>query len=493
MYQGARAALCFSIRFACRRAYPGERIAVSPRQEFPLNEHPQNPITQLILEHPRVTFDIDGDALVMAIKDELLVRASVQDDVLSRELARVATLRGELGGDDRAKALAERVQVWRLNNPNGDSIDEARRLRELVEPKRLRTHRGKELSPPAVSPNHVCVVSPNYDSCPAGPPNPIPPPPHSGTFVEPVEPGRTARVVVIDTGYIYTDPPHAELDARVHSVPGHWLDTSTDPATWRTDPPDTVDANHDGRLDGVAGHGTFIAGLVAHRCRQAEITVVGQRHAVMPLSANPDPVDQAMLFSDEVSVANSLLQYADADVISCGFSFPTLDDLPSIPFVSVMDVLTGPHAPRPGVAVVSPAGNETSPRAYWPAAHPDVFGVAATNRMGNGPAWFSNWGPWADCCVRGQDVASTFIYWLGPVEGEPLGDVENFLGWARWDGTSFAAPKLAAEIARRVSAGPSSLSPFEAAVELISGAAEDVVNTTLWPPPGVRLAHLRLG
>jgi thermitase len=142
---------------------------------------------------------------------------------------------------------------------------------------------------------------------------------------------------------------------------------------------------------------------------------------------------------------------------------------------------------------VSPAGNESSPRAYWPAAHPDVFGVAATNRMGNGRAWFSNWGPWADCCVRGQDVASTYIYWLGSVEGEPPEDVENFLGWARWDGTSFAAPKLAAEIARRVSSGATSLSPFETAVELISGAADHLTDTTLWPPPGVPLPHLHLG
>jgi hypothetical protein len=493
MYQGARVTLCFSIRFACQRAYPRERIAVSPDKVFPLNEHPQNPVTQRILEHPRVTFDIDGGALVMAIKDELLVRVSVQDDVLRQELGKVATLRGELGSADRAQVLTERVQVWRLNDPKGDAIDEARRLRAVVEPKRLVTRRGGELSPPAVSPNHVCVVSPHYDSCPAGPPNPVPPPQDSGTFVEAAEPGATARVVVIDTGYICTDPPHAELDARVSSVPGHWLDTSTDPATWRPDPRDTLDADHDGRLDGVAGHGTFIAGLVANRCRQAEITVVGQRHAVMPLSADPNPVDQAMLFTDEISVANSLLQYADADVISCGFSFPTLDDFPSIPFVSVMDVLTGPHAPRPGVAVVSPAGNESSPRAFWPAAHPDVFGVAATNRMGNARAWFSNWGSWADCCVRGQDVASTYIYWHGAVEGEPLSDVENFLGWARWDGTSFAAPKVAAEIARRVAAGTGGLSPFDTAAQMISGATAHITDTTLSPPPGVPLPHLRLG
>ena len=83
-----------------------------------------------------------------------------------------------------------------------------------------------------MTPNHVCVVS-KYNLCPAGPPNPMPPPHDSGTYVLAPEPGTEARVVVIDTGYIATDPPHAELDARVHSVPGQWLDTSTDPGTWR--------------------------------------------------------------------------------------------------------------------------------------------------------------------------------------------------------------------------------------------------------------------
>lgn len=468
---------------------------MSPNTVFPLDESPQNPVTQRVLEHSRVTFDVDDDALVVAIRDELLVRTSARNDRLDEALKKVASLRASLGSG-RAGGLADDVEVWRLNDPRANSIDVSRRLRDLGSVQRKQTVRGPELTPPAVSPNHVCVVS-KYNLCPAGPPNPVPPPHNSGQFVLPPEDGTRARVVVIDTGYIRTDPPHAELDARVTSVPGQWLDTSTDPGTWRDSPPDTLDADHDGRLDGVAGHGTFIAGLIAHRCRQAEITVVGLRHAVMPLSAQPDPVDQAMLFTDEISVARSLLQHGNADVVSCGFSFPTLDDHPSIPFTAVMDVLTGPHAARPGVAVVAPAGNESSPRAYWPAAHPDVVGVAATNRMGNARAWFSNWGRWADCCARGQDVRSTFIYWLGPVEGEPLSDIENFLGWARWDGTSFAAPKVTAAIADLVAASGDTLLPVDAAERLLSGTGgvevTPLTDMTLSPFPGVMLPHLHLG
>ncbi len=468
---------------------------MSPNTLFPLDESPQNPVTQRILEHPRVTFDVDRDALVVAIKDELLVRASAHNERLDKELERVASLGGSLGGETEVD-LPDDVEVWRLINPDDNSIDQARRLRKLARDERVETRKGPEAGVPAVSPNHVCVVS-RYNSCPAGPPNPIPPPPDSDCFVELPGDGPCAKVVVIDTGYIHTEPPHAALDERVRSVRGHWLDTSTHPATWRQDPPDTPDADHDGRLDGVAGHGTFIAGIVAHGCRQAEITVVGQRHEIMPLSPDPDPADQAMLFSDEISVAHSLLRHSDADVVSCGFAFPTLDAYPSIPFTRVMQVLSGPDAPRRGVAVVAPAGNEGSAREYWPAAHPDVIGVASANRRGNARAWFSNWGPWVDCCARGQDVRSTFIYWLGPVEGEPPEDIENFIGWARWDGTSFAAPKVAAEIARLLVEAGGGLLPVEAYEQLVSGAGgvpvTPLTDMTLCPFPGVTLAHLHLG
>ncbi|HEY5196496.1 MAG TPA: S8/S53 family peptidase [Solirubrobacteraceae bacterium] len=469
---------------------------MSPNTIFPPNKCPENPITERVLEHPRVVYDVDGDALVIAIKDELLVHKGARErsPALDRELAAIACERSashRLTGS----ALHEEVEVWRLNDHGANSIDEARRLRVLTTHELLETRRGHPLDVPAVSPNHVLVVCPKYDTCPASPPNPAPGP-RDGDFVAPeCDPG--ARVVVIDTGYIHTEPPHAALDARVTSVDGEWLDTSANPPVWRQTAPDVLDADHDGRLDGVAGHGTFIAGLVAHGCREAAITVVGQRHECMPIGDPSDPVDQAMLFTSEYDVANALLMHGDADVVSLGFAFPVLDSHPSIPFTSVMQVLSGPDAPRVGVAVVAPAGNEDSARPYWPAAHPDVIGVAATNRRESARAHFSNWGAWADCCARGEDVTSTYIYWVGPVEGESPPASDDFVGWARWDGTSFAAPKVTAEIARVVAQSGGSVLPVDAFAELVGGTGGVTVtpmtDTTLTPAAGVTLPHLNLG
>jgi subtilisin family serine protease len=93
---------------------------------------------------------------------------------------------------------------------------------------------------------------------------------------------------------------------------------------------------------------------------------------------------------------------------------------------------------------VGSAGNDASIRPYFPAALPDVIGVgglAASDR-----AWFSNHGPWVDACAPAVDVVSTFFDdFTERLDGETP---RHFDGWARWSGTSFAAPKVAALIAQ---------------------------------------------
>jgi Subtilase family len=494
---------------------------VSPNQVFPLDSGPRNPIAERVLNDSDLTYDVAADGIVIAVKAELLVRKSVREasPELNRELSKIARNCGTLasipkrrranGGDRTDDALsvdvyqpdeagpAGDVEIWRLTESSPDSgpnsIDEARRLRVLAEDEKVKTCKGPALLVPAVSPNHVSILSAAAGGCPAGPPHPATP---HGSFVEPPS-TPTAKVTVLDSGYIRIeppDPPHRTLDERVTLVDGERLDTLTIPASWRPDQPDGLYLDAEGELDGITGHGTFIAGLIAHVSPQAELTVVGLRNQEVDIGGL-NPVAQAGLFETEAAIAHAMLCHCDTDVIQCGFAFPTLDDYPSLPFAAVMQELTGPDAPREGVAVVAPAGNEESPRRYWPAALPDVIGVASTNRRGNHRASFSNWGDWCDCCTRGEYVFSTFIYWTGPIEGEAVTDIEHFVGWARWDGTSFAAPKVSAAIACLV-ANNEGLLPVEAWELLVSGGS-DVQVTSLMDytlnPSGVPLPHLHLG
>jgi hypothetical protein len=487
---------------------------VSPNKVFPLDMTPENPITERILLDPNVTYDVAEDEVVIAIKAELLVRRSAREgsSVFDRELSKVARNVGTLARIDKANdsddvdrregepsvkrhqpdpaGPAGEVEIWRLIDPAADSIDHARKLRVFAADEPVKTGKGTELLVPAISPNHVAILSPHPDGCPAAPPHPAPSP--SGPFVEPCGPGGRASVVVLDSGFIEANGVGVELDGRVTSVAGRWLDTVT--GSWQVDPPDGLYTDADGKLDGIVGHGTFIAGLIAHICPEAQITVVGQRDQEISIEGL-NPGEQCLLFATEAAIAHSMLVYCDTDVIQCGFSFPTLDDHPSIPFVAAMQVLTSPAAPREGVAVVAPAGNEQSRRRYWPAALPDVIGVASTNRRGNRRAYFSNWGEWCDCCTRGQDVFSTFIYWDGLIEGEP--NIEHFAGWARWDGTSFAAPKVSAKIAWLVAASDAQLLPVDAYELLVTGRGgvevTELTDYVLTPKPGVTLPHLHLG
>ncbi len=459
---------------------------------IPPNKGPEDPVTVAILDDPAVTRDVDGDTLVLALKNQLLVRRSARTAALDQELRQVAEPVASLNEQADVELSDEiQVEVWRLK-PAYNSIDEARRLSGFAQPRPpVATGKGPALEVPAVSPNHVCVVS-SYNSCPAGPPIPTPPPPDDDEFVMPLETSRRpVTVVIIDTGYI-PDQQHPLLDGRVKREQGYFVDTVGPGAVWQECNPDSVPPEEPGiELSEVTGHGTFIAGIVAHLCPHAAIRSVGERREVVQLPQNPDPSAQGALYADEFSVANMLLRYrTGADVMSCGFAFPTLDAHPSIAFSTVMQVLNPPVNPSPPIVVVSPAGNESSNREYWPAAHPDVIGVAATNRMANARAWFSNWGSWVKCCTRGQDVHSTYIHWRGPVQGEPDGP-HRFVGWARWDGTSFAGPKVAAAIACELAKSEPGMSPLTVYEDLVGRATVRLTDPTL--APGVSIPYLKLG
>jgi subtilisin family serine protease len=109
---------------------------------------------------------------------------------------------------------------------------------------------------------------------------------------------------------------------------------------------------------------------------------------------------------------------------------------------------------QPDTVVVAAAGNNGASRPFWPAALHSVVGVAATGPDGRLAA-FSNRGDWVDAAAPGVDVISSYVRLLPAEDGVAPGTTTRVYGAARWSGTSFAAPRIAADVARLRHAGAS--------------------------------------
>ncbi len=439
--------------------------------------------TERIAEHSRVAYMPlpKSDLLIMMVIDELLVTT----DALT---ANKSSLYNHLKTDAKPVGVVhsdlEDIQVWRLNKTPGlrqfpdvaHAVWDARHLLGKNNP--LAAH---------IAPNHVLVASPNFHTCPFGPPEE----PDSGYAPPTLRRGAGVRVTVIDSGYVTGSPTDALLTPDF----GYWFtEDSNAPGgyQWVQEPmvyPSTasaLDQNNDNYLDALVGHANFVVGIIAQGCPDATIDVVSHNGSFVENNSGGVPDTP---ISTEASVARSLYdaltRSTPPDLINLGFAFPTLPDIPPIgapkngpaswTFKAVLDRTKGSKS-----LVVAPAGNQNSSVKQYPAAlhqfFPDrVIGVGSVHLTSSdsspGPTWskslFSNYGTWVTCCAKGEDVHSSFVTFCGSTEeaetsGPDAGTQtqKDFHGWASWDGTSFAAPKVVAAIAKAMSApAPAALAP----------------------------------
>lgn len=365
---------------------------------------PGSKLSEAICEDSRYeVLDDIGHVGVVAVRDELIVSSGdrIASADFRRDLRGIAepVERRNLGGP-RATA-ATGFERWQLKRPGG--------LADHV--RRLRGHETGDGAGVRVSPDHVIVPAPRW--CPASPPRPT----DQERDISRFDGERGVDVMVLDAGWM-TVP----LLTRRGGVYVRRQGQHPNPRAGDT-------------LGTIDGHATFIAGQIAARCSQARIFVVSHPHAV----------------TSETAVAQSLSREGarlHPDLVSCGYAYATLDDVPPFVFEQAIDRLA------PSVGVVSPAGNEQSEVPHWPAAFERVIGVAALQ----GPpdvakrAGFSNHGEWVTCSTGGVDLVSTFPPGTWELEEVP-GVVQDFAEFALWSGTSFATPRVTAQAAADLAAG----------------------------------------
>lgn len=235
-------------------------------------------------------------------------------------------------------------------------------------------------------------------------------------------------VGVVDTGMVPAPNRHRWLAGAIASDQVRF--DPREPA----DEPDSI--KPDGVLDPVAGHGTFITGLVLGGAPAVTVCNVGQvdAYGVVSEAEVLNAIDRVgKLAQAELGRAPDILNLSLG-----GWSYGDVEP----PFLGRKLRELMAH----GTLVVAAAGNLRTSRKMWPAAMPDVVAVAATGRQRHPTPWSSR-GDWVDALARGAGVASTFYTGF---TSRRRGDDAVFDGWARWSGTSFAAPRLAAAVARRM-------------------------------------------
>ena len=470
------------------------------------------PLTARMLRQGRIAYSgTDKTPLALAVEDQLIVQVGPNGAIVNAVQEYLKSSRGivaqRLGGDRTVFTGLPGV------SPENDfvvlelqgSLGKAGIFGHVDE---LRANVGAlKGNPGAVSPNHILVPAPNAAGCPYGPPSPAP----DVSLAPP--PGLQPTVTVIDSGYQWDHAnwgPNPLEDTSFCTIDPHYADQLQGTATlaavaatipgaspgWLQGVPETPAPNgtvvKPKLLFALAGHANFVAGVIAQGCHQPTIRI---------WSHNSTYVRNTDYFTTEAAVVRSLalsqqpspVGTGPTDVIHVGFAFPLRSanfsfkfarDFLSLAWTTAFQSLqaTFEVAGKAFPIIVAPAGNESEPFRHYPAAlavefantpfaslFENVKGVGsiqAAPLKANPRSSFSNYGDWVTCSAVGEKVQSTFLRVRNVVcedDKPPKRPRKSFAdAWATWNGTSFAAPKVAAAVAAYVAAGAGSVTPAQA-------------------------------
>lgn len=239
-------------------------------------------------------------------------------------------------------------------------------------------------------------------------------------------PGAGVGVAVVDTGFPIAWPRTVD-----------WFDQGV---SWKSlpgesDHVDLLDDDHNGFLDAEAGHGLFVAGMVRRVAPGARLFFL------RALDANG--------CGTEVGVATAIRQAArrPIDVLNLSLGFYTLQNATPD---GVVAALRDARRARPGLAVISAAGNDGTTSPTYPAALKRVVGVGALDDKAGALASFSNRGPWVDVNAPGTWQHGPYVDGREDASITRDGNSDTFDGRARWSGTSFACGYVSGAVAAAV-------------------------------------------
>lgn len=236
--------------------------------------------------------------------------------------------------------------------------------------------------------------------------------------------GAGLIIAIIDTGI---DRNHPDIKSHIwtdpHEVPADSIDNDNDGLVDDVYGWNFLDGSQDtmelrgSALTSVAGHGTFIAGLIA---------LIAPNAKIMPVRAfSPDGV------SDAFSIAQGIKYAVDHGARIINLSFGSTEDSP------VMHDAVA-YAQQRGVLLIAAVGNENKGNEIAPQFpanwNLEVMGIAAIDASDR-KADFSNYGSNVSVSAPGVNLVSVFP------------ENNNAPDYASWSGTSFAAPLAAAEAA----------------------------------------------
>ncbi len=231
------------------------------------------------------------------------------------------------------------------------------------------------------------------------------------------------------------------------------------------------------------GHGTFVAGLIAAQTNNA-VGVAGIAFPSQLLIAKVVRANRQVSLEAE---ADAIRWAVDNGARVINLSLGGVRDPRDAgrDTYSPLEAAAVRYAYTRGVVVVAAVGNaDQAPRAPWPyasypAALPHVIGVSALGKDGSVPL-FSNRDPiYNDLAAPGQELVSTFPRQLTalrascPEQGYSICGSDDY---RNAEGTSFAAPQVAAAAALLLAARPL-LQPDQVG-HILTRSAEDVNAAT---------------